>query len=144
MASQDDAMAPWGRDRHEPPMAAPPEFDTRTADRAPTRRPQQPRRVVIDDGGQLPIVGSEWTRRHPAGDEWDHIVLRGVFALPPDRGETELCVAPKSFGPVMTTTAKSLFEHYKRYTPDDPSERAHESVDRLTARLAALESQVRS
>ncbi len=126
-------------------MAQPPQFDTRTADRAPERRPQQPRRVVIDDGGaQLPIVGSEWKRHNPVGDEWDHIVLSGVFTMPPDRGETELCVAPKSFGPVMTTTAKSLFEHYRRFTPDDSAERAHESVDRLTARLSALESQVRS
>ncbi len=90
--------------------------------------------TVIDPGAGKPkMIDSRWQRREPVGDEWDEVVIRGVFDLGNDHGGLELVVSPVSFGPALTTTPDALAESYVRVDGDDPAER-------LTARLRDLEA----
>lgn len=90
--------------------------------------------TVIDPDADRPtLIGSRWRRREAAGDEWDEVIIRGVFDLGNDHGGLEYVVSPASFGPALTTTPDALAESYTRAEGDDPAER-------LAARLRDLEA----
>jgi hypothetical protein len=96
--------------------------------------PRDTHAVVIDPEADRPaLIGSAWTRRVPEGDEYDDIVVRGVFDLGERGGGLELVVSPLTFGVTLTTTAEGLTESYKRADGDDP-------VENLRARVRELES----
>ena len=100
--------------------------------------PAQPKPVRIDpdaENGRAPLVGSTWKRREPLGDEYDEVVIRGVFDLGNDHGGLELVVSPATFGPAVTTQPEALSAAWKRIEDDDPTER-------LSARLAEVEARI--
>ena len=55
--------------------------------------------------------GHRYRRVEPIGDEWDALVVVGVF-------QDEVTVQPASFGPVISVEIPSLLEHYTRELPD--------------------------
>jgi hypothetical protein len=72
------------------------------------------------------LMGTEWHRRTPRGDDWDSIRIVGVF----DGGEIgglEFVVAPVAFGgETITCTPESLVDAYTRDDhPDTAAEIGH-------------------
>jgi hypothetical protein len=94
-----------------------------------------PRPLVINpDAGRPALLDSRWRRRHPEGDAYDEVVIRGIFDCGPDGGGLELVISPLSFGPTLTCTPESLAEAYTRSEKNDPTERLKERLRDLEAR----------
>lgn len=97
-------------------------------------------RIDVNEGRPT-IIGSTWVRRVPEGDDpWNGPVrIVGVHDLGERGGGLELCVTPIEFGPVMTASAESFAEAYKREEEagEDPAERIDARLRELAARESA-------
>ena len=87
--------------------------------------PQSWATVVIQDDRET-VMGTEWHRRTPQGDDWDTIVIRGIFDGDEVAGR-EFVVSPVAFGHApVTCTPESLVDAYTRDDrPDAMADLAH-------------------